>query len=278
MQDREAFEAAMRHPRYPRSSAYCPKWVFSNSMGGPINLWLAEELAARMDFLPGQRVLDLGCGSATSSIFLGREFGVEVWAADLWIDPHANRQRIVEAGLDKSVFALSAEAHRLPFARGFFDAIVSIDAYHYFGTEVRYLSYLSQFLRPGGRIGIVVPANGVDPDDPGSEPPKAGPAAEIGADWYTFRSPRWWWRHWSRTPAVAVELAEMIEGGLDDWRQTLDAATALYGALPALAELDARLLEDEAAQALGFCLVVASRRPDAPSPFFGPDEFETRIA
>ncbi|MCP5401639.1 MAG: methyltransferase domain-containing protein [Novosphingobium sp.] len=268
----------MRHPRYPRSSAYCPDWVFQNSMGGPINLWLTEELAEPMELSPGQRVLDLGCGSATSSIFLGREFGVEVWASDLWIDPHGNRQRIAEAGLDRSVFALSAEAHRLPFARGFFDAVVSVDAYHYFGTEVRYLSYLSQFLRPGGRIGIVVPANAIDPDEPGAVAPRPDLAGEIGADWYSFRSPGWWYRHWSRTPAIAVEAAEMIEGGLADWQRTLDATRAHYGLLPGETEFDGRMLDDEAARTLGFCLVVGRRREDAPNPFFGPGEYETRIA
>ena len=42
---------------------------------------------------PGMRVLDLGCGKGLSSIFLAKEFGVQVWAADLWtplvIDPTA---------------------------------------------------------------------------------------------------------------------------------------------------------------------------------------------
>jgi len=32
---------------------------------------------------PGMRVLDLGCGTALTSIFLAREYDVEVWATDL---------------------------------------------------------------------------------------------------------------------------------------------------------------------------------------------------
>ena len=42
--------------------------------------------------------LDLGCGKGLSSIFLAREFGVEVWAADLWIKPTENYKRFIEAG------------------------------------------------------------------------------------------------------------------------------------------------------------------------------------
>jgi len=37
----------------------------------------------------------------------------------------------------------------------FFDAIISIDSFMYYGTDDLYLSYLARFLKPGGKIGIV---------------------------------------------------------------------------------------------------------------------------
>ena len=73
---------AMYHPAYPLTNSYDPGWVLQNSMG-PIPLWLLEGLAPHLHLEPGKRVLDLGCGAAITSIFLAREFGVEVWAADL---------------------------------------------------------------------------------------------------------------------------------------------------------------------------------------------------
>ncbi len=106
---------------------------------GPNALWLTESLTGCMELGAETRVLDLGCGKALSSIFLAKEYGAQVWAADLWIDASDNFARICAAGLEDRVFALRAEAHGLPFADGFFDAMVSIDAYHYFGTDDLYL-------------------------------------------------------------------------------------------------------------------------------------------
>ena len=151
-----AFAAEMQHPDFPRASAYDPTWVYCNVMG-PNSLWLTDALTQTLRLEPGMRVLDLGCGAAITSIFLAREFDVQVWAADLWIEPSLNTGRIEEAGVGDRVFPIEAEAHTLPFAHAFFDAIVSIDSFHYYGTDVRYLSYLAQFVRPGGAIGIVVP-------------------------------------------------------------------------------------------------------------------------
>ena len=72
-----------------RSSAYDPEWVIENMMG-PNVMWLTESLSQAMKLEPGMRVLDMGCGKAVSSIFLAKEFGLQVWAADLWIDPSDN--------------------------------------------------------------------------------------------------------------------------------------------------------------------------------------------
>jgi cyclopropane fatty-acyl-phospholipid synthase-like methyltransferase len=82
-------------------------------------------------------VLDLGCGKATSSIFLAREFGIEVWAADAATSPTEKRKRAIELDCDASVFPLRVDAHSLPFAKEFFDAVIAIDSFLYFGTDDR---------------------------------------------------------------------------------------------------------------------------------------------
>ena len=189
---------------FPRSAAYDETWVNENRMG-PNVLWLAESVAERMTLEPGMRVMDLGCGKACSSVFLAREFGVEVWATDLWIKPTENWERVREAGLEGQVHPIYAEAHQLPYAEGFFDAIVSLDAYHYFGTADLYLQYLAPFLRPGGEIGIVCPGfrRELGPDDaPGYL------AWYLNEGAYSFHTPAWWRDHWRKSGLVDVTCAD----------------------------------------------------------------------
>src|SRR6202165_4849505 len=127
--------------RVPRSSQYHPEWVIANASGGANSLWLTEWLTTALSLRTGMRVLDLGCGRASSSIFLHREFGVQVWATDLWFSAAENGQRIRDAGVEDSVFPVHADARSLPFAPRFFDAIVCIDSFYYYGTDDLYLNY-----------------------------------------------------------------------------------------------------------------------------------------
>ena len=138
--------------RFPRSSKYHPEWIITSASGGANALWLTEWLTTALDLYPNIRVLDLGCGRASSSIFLRREFGVQVWATDLWFSASENLQRIRDAGVEDGVFPIHADARSLPFATEFFDVTVCIDSFPYFGTDDLYLSYLARFVKPGGSI------------------------------------------------------------------------------------------------------------------------------
>src|SRR5690242_7449079 len=96
--------------RFPRSSGYHPEWILASVSGGANALWLTEWLSEALELRSGLRVLDLGCGRAVSSIFLRREFGVQVWATDLWISATENYQRIRDAGVEDGVFPIHADA------------------------------------------------------------------------------------------------------------------------------------------------------------------------
>jgi SAM-dependent methyltransferase len=212
--DIQELQKKMSLPQFPLSTKYDIEWLAENEMG-PCSLWLAEFLVSSMEIKPGMRVLDLGCGKAISSIFLAKEFNVQVWAADLWIDASENCARIKKAGVEDLVFPMNAEAHTLPFANGFFDAIVSLDSYHYFGTDELYLAYITGFLKPGGQIGIVVP--GVNREWSQADKDKLNGYWE--AYNYTFHTAEWWKALWERCDCVQVETADRMPDGYEVWLQ-----------------------------------------------------------
>ena len=245
----------LHHPRYRRSNGYDPEWVTRNQMG-PNALWLTEALTEVMTITPGMKVLDLGCGKAMSSIFLAQEFGARVWATDLWIPAAENQERIVEAGLTDLVTPIHAEAHTLPYASDFFDAIVSLDAYQYFGTADLYLGYLLDFLKPGGQVGAVMPAT---TRELGTEVPET-----LAPFWQwefcCFHTPGWWRTHWLKTGQVSVDHADLVEDGWRDWLQFNDfIAPRVEGWwIDEVAMIHDMLTADQGAE-LGFARVVATR-------------------
>jgi SAM-dependent methyltransferase len=198
-------------PAYPRSQHYDPALHIAGMMG-PNAFWLTEKVTNRMHLEPGMRVLDLGCGMALSSIFLAKEFGVQVFATDLWIAATDNLTRIREAGLDDRVFPIHAEAHTLPYADGFFDAIISIDAYQYFGTSDTYTATPLRLLKPGGEFGLAVPGLVQETDE---VPPLLAPYWQ--AEFWAFHSAAWWRRHLERTGPFDVIHAADIPDGVAHW-------------------------------------------------------------
>ena len=207
--DKHKSENLLQLKEYPLSSEYDPEWIRKNEMG-PNVLWLTESLTQMIDIKPGMRVLDLGCGTALSSIFLANEFNVQVWATDLWINASDNLRRIRESNVEDKVFPIHAEAHALPYADNFFDVIIGIDSYHYFGSDIHYLEfYLLKLLKIGGQLGIVSPA---------SPQPVPNPLPHyLGKEWYWLKSLDWWQDQWARNPGLENVNAEMIPNGWELW-------------------------------------------------------------
>jgi len=209
---------------YPRTDKYDPEWIAKNWMG-PNPLWLLEELCGHLDLRPGMKVLDMGCGKGLTSVFLAKEFGVTVFANDLWISATDNLKRFEEAGVADRVFPIHAEAHALPYANSFFDAAISIDSYHYYGADEMYFPCtFSRLVKPGGQLGVVMP--GLAREFPNGYPEtmrkywcgalsEAYPEA-IG-ELFSFHS-RGWWRHlWEKTEIAEITACYDMENPKGLW-------------------------------------------------------------
>jgi SAM-dependent methyltransferase len=242
------------NPRFPRATRYSPEWLLASASGGANPLWLAEWLAETLELRPGMRVLDLGCGRAASSIFLAREFGVEVHAVDLWFTASENWRRIQDAGQEGRVTPLHCDARSLPFASGFFDAIVCIDAFVYFGTDALYLNYLANFVKPGGQIGVA--GAGLTGDFSGPPPEHLRPM--WSQDLWSLKSAPWWREHWERTGIVKIETADVLPDG---WKLWLEWQQAVHGEV-AETPVEITALQADAGRHLGYVRVVGRRNAD----------------
>ena len=201
-------------PQFPLSAKYDAQWLCQNEMG-PCSLWLCEFLMEKMTLKPGMRVLDMGCGKGLTSVFLAKEFGVTVFANDLWIPAAENLKRFEEAGVADKVFPIHAEAHALPYAEGFFDAVIAVDCYHYFGAcESYFVDVFSKLVKPGGQFGIVVPGLAREFEKGYPETLEALWFPEL----FTFHSNEWWRTLWGKTGLCEITSCYDIEDPKALWQ------------------------------------------------------------
>ena len=79
---------------YPLSEKYMTADLMAKIMG-PNPVKLEEELLMNNHIPTGATVCDLGSGQGLTSVFLVKEYGFKVYAADLWSDPEEQYAEIV---------------------------------------------------------------------------------------------------------------------------------------------------------------------------------------
>jgi cyclopropane fatty-acyl-phospholipid synthase-like methyltransferase len=242
----------LHNERFPLANKYDPIWIMDNSMG-PNVIWLTEYLSSAFDLKPGKRVLDLGCGAGISSVFLAREFGVQVYAVDLWDGPDGKWAHAKEWGVSRLITPIQADAKSLPFAEGFFDAIICVDAYIYFGADEAYLENIIKFLRPGGQIGMVVPGymkevnNGI-PDYIKDF---------LNDELWTWQTLSWWKSLWEKDGLVSINAADVLQDGCALWLRWEEALVSC-GKDPWGDETE--VFRQDAGEYMGFIRLVATKK------------------
>ena len=173
---------------FPKANSFDINLVRSKIMG-PNPLKLCEELLCDADVAEGSRVCDLGSGTGITSVMLAREYGLDVYAVDLWSDPDENRAFFREMSVpDERIHPIKANAAEgLPFKPGFFDAV---------GER------LLPYVKSGGRIYLSIPGMVRDCHD-------ALPAcllASWSAEQLEYMHDMAWWQDMIRqTDGVAIE-------------------------------------------------------------------------
>ena len=213
---------------HKKSDKYDKQFVLENIMG-PNPMYLLEEMCDRFDLKTGMRVLDLGCGKGLTSIFLAKEYGVTVYATDLWITATENYDRFKQLGLEDKIIPIHADASELPYADEYFDAAVAIDSYHYFGVNDTYLpEKYARLVKKGGPLGIACP--GLTRDVGGVIPEGMRGYWHAEEDAFnTFKTAEWWKNCWQNSGAVDVTYCGEVEDAREIWYEWAKVARKNYG-------------------------------------------------
>lgn len=103
---------------------------------------------------PGERVLDVGCGTGTFAARLAaRNPAQHILGVDVSEGMLAEARRKTSAF--PNVRFEQAPATRLPFEDAAFDVVVTASALHYVGRPADALAEARRVLRPGGRLAVV---------------------------------------------------------------------------------------------------------------------------
>lgn len=206
--------------KFEKTNQYDPHFVSQNLMG-PNAMKIVETLSLKLPLKEGMRILDLGCGTGLTSIFLAKEYGVTVYATDLWISPTDNFSRIQKFNLENKVIPIYADAHSLPYSEKYFDGVISVDSYQYFGNQEGYLEkHLLPLIKKDGFLAVVMPGmqegytDGIMPDEIKPFIPESA---------FNFYSCSWWIRLWRKINGI--DLLECKEMGIfkEAWQDWLDS-------------------------------------------------------
>lgn len=115
-----------------------------------------RSLVEQMRLVPGHRVLDLGCGTATLALMV-KAACPEARVTGIDGDPDIlaiARDKVVASG--RAVELRSAMANDLPFATATFDRVVSSLVFHHLTTDdkARAFAEVHRVLEPGGECHV----------------------------------------------------------------------------------------------------------------------------
>lgn len=123
------------------------------SMVASIVNHVAEDLAEALRILPGERVLDVACGSGNGALAAARRAWGNTVGAD-FVPALLERGRERAAAERLAVEFVEADAQDLPFGAAEFDVAISIFGAMFAPDQERTAAELLRVVKPGGRIGM----------------------------------------------------------------------------------------------------------------------------
>ena len=124
------------------------------------HLDITERTMRLMDLRPGERVLDLGCGSGWATRLLARFVGEgpegfgQVVGLDV-SDEMIRQARAASKEFDNILY-IAGSAQQIPWEENFFDKVLSVESFYYYADQDRALAELFRVMAPHGRLFILI--------------------------------------------------------------------------------------------------------------------------
>jgi ubiquinone/menaquinone biosynthesis C-methylase UbiE len=124
------------------------------------HLDITEKTIRLMELRPGERVLDLGCGSGWATRLLARMVGdgPEGFGQVVGVDVSDEMIRHArETSKDfENVLYVWGSAQQIPWEENYFDKVLSVESFYYYADQERALAELFRVMAPRGRLFILI--------------------------------------------------------------------------------------------------------------------------
>ena len=127
---------------------------FATPLGAAIDRWEKEVTWRLARPRPGQKVLDIGTGTANYLIELA-EMGLDCTGLDIGFSM-LSRARAKSNALGLDLKLVTADSEHLPYPHRSFDLVISVTAFEFFPDPARSVEEMMRVCRPSGRIVVGV--------------------------------------------------------------------------------------------------------------------------
>src|SRR5581483_2692713 len=124
------------------------------------HLNITEQTIRLMNLKPGERVLDLGCGTGWATRILARLVGDgpegfgQVVGVDI-SDEMIRRGRAASRDFENVLFVWGS-AQQIPWEENFFDKVLSVESFYHYPDQDRTLAELFRVMAPRARMFILI--------------------------------------------------------------------------------------------------------------------------